>query len=449
MFSKVEHYPLGSAGKAKLRMLAKLIPEIPYAKDLSGKTVIVCDDDKILWDFVSVKQGLIPDNYGLGLWNTVLYQFDRKGIPLDTIEFKKRGLMTALNKDMAREALIANGFNIIENEPKSKIYSIGQNGISDLDEVESGLVLTKLFANGSNILRAKNSLNQILKDNPKMKYTILALVLYPALKWSLYGENITDIMQNAHFDSDAFLLETQRILRSVFGVGKTLDLECRNKYFETCKHVIDEIDTAVLRLVNGNNEHGKQMAATLQLVMNESFVELQEPSKFEVKKYLPLAVESLHIQFGQSLRNDMDSLLHPDSQMFFQDDDEYLYAYHNTKLLLREYSRLYWARTGDDDVIVRVLHAKTPKEILSITQNERAMYSVDAVLQFLLLVSGAIALVEYYPIKGKQYADVLKLLVSNRSIILTDGTMAYLREKNCLIAWELHNVILRFSSRKQ
>ena len=115
--------------------------------------------------------------------------------------------------------------------------------------------------------------------------------------------------------------------------------------------------------------------------------------------------------------------------MFFQDDDEYLYAYHNTKLLLREYSRLYWARTGDDDVIVRVLHAKTPKEILSITQNERAMYSVDAVLQFLLLVSGAIALVEYYPIKGKQYADVLKLLVSNRSIILTDGTMAYLREK--------------------
>lgn len=145
----------------------------------------------------------------------------------------------------------------------------------------------------------------------------------------------------------------------------------------------------------------------------------------------------------------MDSLLHPDSQMFFQDDDEYLYAYHNTKLLLREYSRLYWARTGDDDVIVRVLHAKTPKEILSITQNERAMYSVDAVLQFLLLVSGAIALVEYYPIKGKQYADVLKLLVSNRSIILTDGTMAYLREKNCLIAWELHNVILRFSSRKQ
>ena len=312
---------------------------------------------------------------------------------------------------------------------KSKIYSIGQNGISDLDEVESGLVLTKLFANGSNILRAKNSLNQILKDNPKMKYTILALVLYPALKWSLYGEDITDIMQNAHFDSDAFLLETQRILRSVFGVGKTLDLECRNKYFETCKHVIDEIDTAVLRLVNGNNEHGKQMAATLQLVMNESFDELQEPSKFEVKKYLPLAVESLHIQFGQSLRNDMDSLLHPDSQMFFQDDDEYLYAYHNTKLLLREYSRLYWARTGDDDVIVRVLHAKTPKEILSITQNERAMYSVDAVLQFLLLVSGAIALVEYYPIKGKQYADVLKLLVSNRSIILTDGTMAYLREK--------------------
>ena len=63
-------------------------------------------------------RGLIPDNYGLGLWNTVLYQFDRKGIPLDTIEFKKRGLMTALNKDMAREALIANGFNIIENEPK-------------------------------------------------------------------------------------------------------------------------------------------------------------------------------------------------------------------------------------------------------------------------------------------------------------------------------------------
>ena len=250
----------------------------------------------------------------------------------------------------------------LKTNQKSKIYSIGQNGISDLDEVESGLVLTKLFANGSNILRAKNSLNQILKDNPKMKYTILALVLYPALKWSLYGENITDIMQNAHFDSDAFLLETQRILRSVFGVGKTLDLECRNKYFETCKHVIDEIDTAVLRLVNGNNEHGKQMAATLQLVMNESFDELQEPSKFEVKKYLPLAVESLHIQFGQSLRNDMDSLLHPDSQMFFQDDDEYLYAYHNTKLLLREYSRLYWARTGDDDVIVRVLHAKHQKK---------------------------------------------------------------------------------------
>ena len=49
----------------------------------------------------------------------------------------------------------------LKTNQKSKIYSIGQNGISDLDEVESGLVLTKLFANGSNILRAKNSLNQI------------------------------------------------------------------------------------------------------------------------------------------------------------------------------------------------------------------------------------------------------------------------------------------------
>lgn len=298
--------------------------------------------------------------------------------------------------------------------------------------VENTFTISKILTKSENSIRAKNALNKILNQNPTFQHTVLAIVLYPALKWSLYGENIGDLIQNANLESDEFLYETQMMLRSVFGVGKKIELTKRTEYFEAARNVVDALNESVTKMKSAM-VHGNQMAATLQLVMNVPFENVSDtPSRFEISKYLPKAVENIHLMCGKILKQNMEPILNPSNPNFDTEDDEYMYAYHNVRLLLREYSRLCFS-CDNDDITAQILHAKTPEDVLAVTKKKQAMYSADAVAQFLLLVSGAIALVEYYPNEGTKYSKVLTTLVSNRHIKRTDGTEAILQEKELAI----------------
>ena len=298
--------------------------------------------------------------------------------------------------------------------------------VTDFDSVMRGIgikemcgtmQLSALFTRGDNTGTAKNVLNQMLKSNPEYTETILAVVLYPVLQWSLYGENITNVIQAAVESGEAQqFAATKQMLREAFGFGSRLALERRKAYFEMSRKIVNRIDNILIALTR-YPRCGKQLILSLRIVMDAKHAGSDDgdhASKFEIRKYLPQAIEALHLMAGPEFTEMVNTLLAIPEQDEV-DNDEELYVYHNIKVLLKEYGCLYWAREDSANAVARILHCTSPEEVLKITGHNGLIYSADIVLQFLLLITGAIALTAYYPVSGEEYARVLKALVANRN----------------------------------
>lgn len=307
--------------------------------------------------------------------------------------------------------------------------------------------LSSLFTKKANSGTAKNQLNKILAESDKYRNTVLALVMYPALQWSLYGEKISDVINLAVNTGDVVeFAETKKMLHDAFGFDNRLFLANREKYYSLCHQIIKALDDA-LKTVSMYPESGLQLQNVLQLVMNLDPQKGKSVSRFEIIKYLRPAVSAMHHLCGDKMDELIPKLIKSPVENMLNQSDENLYVYHNVKLLLREYARLYWGNPDAADYTSKILRSKSPSEILKYSEHGSGLYSTDVVLKFLLLIAGAIALVEYYPVHGPKYSMILRSLVSNRTIITPDGKSAYVREQELA---RLHNMPpQKFSSMKQ
>lgn len=307
--------------------------------------------------------------------------------------------------------------------------------------------LSSLFTKKVNAGTAKNQLNKILQESTEYRNTILGLVMYPALKWSLYGEKISDVINLAVNTGEAAeFAETKKMLHDAFGFDNKLFLVNREKYYSLCHQILDCLDDA-LQTVSTYPSYGLQYRGVLQLVMNLDSEGIKSVSRFEIGKYLKPAVLMMHRLCGKNMDEVIPKLIKSPVENMLNQSDENLYVYHNIKLLLREYTRLYWSNPDAADYTSRILRSKSPGEILRYSESSSGLYSTDMVLKFLLLIAGAIALVGYYPVHGPQYSMILRSLVSNRTIITSDGRSAYIREQELA---RLHNMPpQKFSTMKQ
>lgn len=311
----------------------------------------------------------------------------------------------------------------------------------------NGVQLSSLFTKKANSGTAKNRLNKLLEKSPKYTNTILGMVLYPALKWSLYGESITDVINLAIETGDASTFaDTQKMLHDAFGYDNRLFLANREKYYKLCHQILDSLDDGVNHLITFP-EYGVQYQNVIRLILDIEPEGANSVSRFEINKYLCDAVKVMHQLCGQEMKALIPALIRSPIENAMGQDDENMYVYHNVKLLLREYTRLFWSNSDTADIPSAVLRAKTPEEVLRYSERGSALYSANVVLKFLLLIAGSIALVEYYPINGHRYSTILKSLVSNRTVATADGKSAYMREQELA---KLHNMSAqRFSTMKQ
>jgi hypothetical protein len=314
-------------------------------------------------------------------------------------------------------------------------------------EFYNGVQLSSLFTKKPNSGTAKNQLNKLLESSPKYTNTILGMVLYPALKWSLYGESISDVINLAIESGDVSkFADTQKMLHDAFGYDNKLFLSNREKYYTLCHQILDSLDAAVDRLAT-YPEYGTQYQNVIRLILDIEPDVAESVSRFEVNKYLCDAVKVMHRLCGQDMKSLIPALIRSPIENAMGQDDENMYVYHNVKLLLREYTRLFWNNSDVADIPSTVLRAKTPAEVLRYSERGSVLYSTNIVLKFLLLIAGSIALIEYYPVNGHRYSTILKSLVSNRTVATADGKGTYVREQELA---KLHNMSpARFSTMKQ
>lgn len=332
-------------------------------------------------------------------------------------------------------------------ESKMPAYDTVLNDAFFGDVLMDGVQLASLFTRKANSGTAKNQLNKILAESNKYTNVVLAIVMYPALRWSLYGESISDVIDLAVSTGDATdFAETKQMLHEAFGFDNRLFLKNREKYYALCHEIIDELESA-MEMISSYPETGSQLQSVLQLIMNVDPRNGKSVSRFEILKYLQPAVFAMHQLCGKKIDVLIPRLIQSPLENMLNQSDENLYVYHNVKLLLREYSRLYWGNQEAADYTGRILRSRTPSEILKYSEQGSILFSADIVLKFLLLVAGAIALVAYYPVNGNRYSMILKSLVSNRTVITPDGQSAYVHEQELA---RLHNMPpQKFSVMKQ
>lgn len=301
--------------------------------------------------------------------------------------------------------------------------------LSLLEEAKRSIQLSGLFTKRQSSGAAKNVLNKLLASHPEYVNTIMGIVMYPALQWSLYGEQINDVIKFAEkSDDQQGMTDTEHMLRDTFGFGNQLKLREREAYFVHCHQILDLINDT-MPVIRRYPKFGTQMECSLHLLMDIGEEDGAGVSRYEVNKYTPMAIEALYLKIGESLNELVPSLISPVKKDFTDLDDEFLYVYHNVKLLLKEYSRLCWVRDDAADGVTKILHCKTPEQVLKVSSRIDLIYSADVVIQFLLLISGSIALIKYYPVNGERYSDLLKALVANRNVTLANGQSAFIREQ--------------------
>lgn len=270
----------------------------------------------------------------------------------------------------------------------------------------------------------KMQANFLLQQHPEMQAVILSYVLYPMLKWTLLGENISDVIDHAIGD-DADAFQKAQLAFSSFAECQ-LKLPRREKYFAACKQLT--------RLVETSWEELKQLpiGGTQMMKVLGILVDSKTASRYEVVQYFAPAINAIWMRHGDEFEDAFDCLVNTSTYVASENDDDELidekrYLFHNTDILVREYLRCSWLVRDQSDGIPpqfdRLLKCKTPDEILAITEHNTSICSASIVLQFLQLINGAVSLVRYYPAGGEKHYKVLRLLMSRQSNI-TEATLA-------------------------
>lgn len=273
--------------------------------------------------------------------------------------------------------------------------------------------LTALLSQQPGLQVLRRQLNQILHEKPEYRDTILALVLYPAFKWSLYGKPVINLMEIAdRVDWATDLTQAQKIFQDVFGFGNALILKQRENQFKNSETLVTIIEAGV-KDVEKDKSTGKKCASILRSILN---IPSESPAScYIINTYTCLAVERMFQLYGTQFSTLIQTLLTPE-YLETEEDGEYMFVYHNMSLLLKEYSRLMWSCCDPSDKISKILRCQTAEEVLDITEQISTIYSANKVLRFLMLITGSMALVQYWPINGPKYAKILKMLTANRNI---------------------------------
>lgn len=259
----------------------------------------------------------------------------------------------------------------------------------------------------------RRMLNQLLREKPEYRNTVLALVLYPAFKWSLYGKAVIDLMKIADsVDWANDLNQAKRVFQDVFGFGNALVLKQRENQFKSSETLVTIIEAGVEKIEN-DKFTGKKCASVLRSILN---IPSETPAScYIINTYTFLAIERMHQMYGPQFSDLIQALL-TEEKFETQEDGEYMFVYHNMPLLLKEYSRLMWSGCDPSDKISKILRCQTAEEVLEVTEQISTIYSANKVLRFLMLITGSMALVQYWPIDGPKYAKILKMLTANRNI---------------------------------
>lgn len=265
--------------------------------------------------------------------------------------------------------------------------------------------------NGVNRSRAfARHANRMASKGTDEKFVVIALMCYPALQWILRAQDIDKVIeelreQNAD-ETICRMSNIQRMLESSVGCAKPqLRLEMRKVFFARCQELVDAVDDAMNKAVFLNPQSKPSKISLAMAMMRGSILESDPVSAVAIRNNFDSIVEDVTKVGGSTIKPLVMELAPNEGEA---QSAEASFLFHNTEVLLREYSRIANPSIIDENRSVRILASGG-----NTTENDARCQQAQVLAQYAQLIRGAIELVKDFPGDSKLY-DVLQLVVNEK-----------------------------------
>lgn len=258
----------------------------------------------------------------------------------------------------------------------------------------NGVNRSRVFARHANRMACKGS---------NEKFVVIALLCYPALQWLLKAQDIDALIEKLKEENEDEsvwrMSNIQRILESSMGGCKPqLRLEMRKLFFARCQQLVDEIDEAMNKAVFMNPASKPSRISLAMAMLRGSILDSDPVTAVTIRNNFDSIVEDVTAIAGDAIKPLVMQLAPNEGEA---KTAEAAYLYHNTEVLLREYSRIVNPSVADENRSLRIL-AQGGNTL----ESDARCHQAQVLVQYAQLIRGAIELVKDFPGDSKLY-DVL------------------------------------------
>ena len=249
----------------------------------------------------------------------------------------------------------------------------------------NGVNRSRVFARHANRMACKGS---------NEKFVVIALLCYPALQWLLKAQDIDALIEKLKEENEDEsvwrMSNIQRILESSMG---------------GCQQLVDEIDEAMNKAVFMNPASKPSRISLAMAMLRGSILDSDPVTAVTIRNNFDSIVEDVTAIAGDAIKPLVMQLAPNEGEA---KTAEAAYLYHNTEVLLREYSRIVNPSVADENRSLRIL-AQGGNTL----ESDARCHQAQVLVQYAQLIRGAIELVKDFPGDSKLY-DVLMLVVNEK-----------------------------------
>lgn len=253
--------------------------------------------------------------------------------------------------------------------------------------------------------------------------TIMAFMMYPAIKWSLRGKDTDTLIARVACADEigekiVRLKQTQKIIRTAIGFTPALLLERRKMYFEAAEKLANTVEN-IVESITDYPYNGKTYHDILCAFIGQNNKKI---SKYILDKNFPDLIKLVHEEWGDNLTAAIDGIMKP--YILQEESDDKSQFYHNVHQLLIEYNKILWQAQRSRDKSMKLLVCDNEEEMLSITQSDNKLSQGYLIVEFAKIIHGGIEMIKEFPKKGESYYSILKELTSLSSANMAEKDMA-------------------------
>lgn len=274
------------------------------------------------------------------------------------------------------------------------------------------------YNNGTNRNRVfARCANRMAQKGTDEKFVVIALMCYPALNWILKARDIDAMIEQLHdMDTDGSvrnISEIQSLLENGTGYVKPrLHLEMRKLFFARCQQLVDAVDDAMNRAVFRSAQPCKPARISLAMAMLRGSILDSDPvSAVMIRNNFDGIIEDITKVGGEAIK-ELILQLAPNEGVV--QGAEAAYLYHNTEVLLREYSRITHPSSVDGNSTLRLIATAGNQLDASDHKSDARYAQAQILLQYAKLIGGAIELLKQFPDGDSKLYDVLMLVVNEK-----------------------------------